>query len=263
MERWLLTYADMITLLLALFIVLFSVSTINAKKFEALALGLRETFNPNPGVLPSSNGILNNASLVPTAGMKQMNRKQNVAPPEPVGSVSGATPAQASRSPQPGTKAQTGQQPLQQIQQQIQNALSAKGLSGVVSQSVETRGLVVRVLADRVFYNVDRADLGPVGDEVVDTIATVLATDTNDVRVEGYTDSQAITGGPYTSNMALSAARAVNVVERLIKVDGIEEARLAAIGYGPNDPVAPNTSAANMALNRRIDVTILAPGQTI
>jgi flagellar motor protein MotB len=67
-ERWLLTYADMITLLLALFIVLFAVSTINSKKFLALALGLREAFNPSPGLLPSSNGVLANASLVPTAG---------------------------------------------------------------------------------------------------------------------------------------------------------------------------------------------------
>src|SRR5271166_3218165 len=70
-ERWLLTYADMITLLLALFIVLFSVSTINQKKFEALALGLKQTFDPKPGVLPSSNGLLSNASLTPTAGNAQ------------------------------------------------------------------------------------------------------------------------------------------------------------------------------------------------
>src|SRR5580700_10665286 len=67
-ERWLLTYADMITLLLALFIVLFAISTISQKKFLALALGLRQTFNPNPGVLTGGNGVLNNASVAPTAG---------------------------------------------------------------------------------------------------------------------------------------------------------------------------------------------------
>ena len=64
-ERWLLTYSDMITLLLALFIVLFAASSINSKKFIALATGFRQAFNPNPGILSASNGLLANASLAP------------------------------------------------------------------------------------------------------------------------------------------------------------------------------------------------------
>src|ERR1700683_1825398 len=80
-ERWLLTYADMITLLLALFIVLFAVSTINTKKFEALALGLQKSFSPNPGVLPSSNGVEQYDSLPPTAGPRQIQQTPSIATP--------------------------------------------------------------------------------------------------------------------------------------------------------------------------------------
>src|ERR1700684_3558153 len=80
-ERWLLTYADMITLLLALFIVLFAVSTINTKKFEALALGLQKSFSPNPGVLPSSNGVEQYDSLTPTAGPRQVQQTPSIATP--------------------------------------------------------------------------------------------------------------------------------------------------------------------------------------
>src|SRR5271170_2172143 len=80
-ERWLLTYADMITLLLALFIVLFAVSTINSKKFEALALGFKQSFSPNPGVLPSSNGVEQYDSLTPTAGPRQVQQTPTVTTP--------------------------------------------------------------------------------------------------------------------------------------------------------------------------------------
>jgi chemotaxis protein MotB len=248
MERWLLTYSDMITLLLALFIVLFAVSTINQKKFEALALGLRETFNPNPGLLPSSNGLLQNASLVPTAGSQVASQTQ---------------PAPSSPAPPASSTAQAspGQQPLSTIAQQIQRALAAKGLSGLATETISTQGLVVQILSDKVFYAIDSASLGPVGDRVVDTIASVLRTDTNAVDVEGFTDDEPIIGGPYTTNTELSAMRAVNVVVRLYKVDGINHNRLAAMGFGSTHPVVPNTTPANMARNRRVDIVILGPGQ--
>jgi chemotaxis protein MotB len=254
MERWLLTYADMITLLLALFIVLFAVSSINSKKFLALALGLHKTFDPNPGVLSSGTGLLNQPSLTPAAGPQQEEPKPNINPLHAFSSSSTTT----TTTPQGGSH---GAASLAAIAAQLNKALGAKGIASLAVTTVTQRELIVQILADKVFFATDSASIGLVGDDVVDTIAGVLRTDTNAVIVEGYTDNQPVLGGPYYSNMELSATRAVNIVQRLSAVDGLNQNRLAAIGYGQSHPAQPNDTPAHMAENRRIDVVILGPGQ--
>jgi chemotaxis protein MotB len=249
-ERWLLTYADMITLLLALFIVLFAVSTINTKKFEALALGFKQSFSPNPGVLPSSNGVEQYDSLTPTAGPRQVQQTPSISSPS----------KQAATTSAPQSVSGSVEKQLTSVDQKIVKAITAKGLAAGVSTSVQTRGLVVQVLTNQVFFTSDSAELGPQGASVVDTIATVLKTTSNGIDVEGYTDDQAITGGPYATNEELSAVRAASVVSRLTDHDGLDPDRLAATGFGASDPVAPNDTPADRALNRRIDFVILAPG---
>jgi len=251
-ERWLLTYADMITLLLALFIVLFAVSSINSKKFLALALGLKSTFDPKPGILPSGSGLLQEASLTKTVG-SQLDQKLPTVSPLETGSTTTTTLP-------PGTGGLKGAQSLATIQQQIQSALAAKGLAKAATTSVQKRGLVVTVLDDEVFFATDSASIGPLGVSVIDTIAGVLSTDTNNVVVEGYTDNQPILGGPFSSNLELSAVRAVNVAQELTMTNGIDPSRVAAMGYGETHPAAPNDTPADQAKNRRIDVVVLAPG---
>ena len=265
-ERWLLTYADMITLLLALFIVLFAISTINQKKFLALALGLKESFDPKPGVLQSGSGVLNNASLAQTAGS---NFKITGLPATTTTTVPGASPqvgaatassdTVSSDTVSSGTESSRAQSnaALKKLEAEIQQVLTARGLNANVSLQLETRGLVVQILADKVFFATGSADLGPKGTQVVDAVASVLKTDTFNVDVEGYTDNQPLVGGPYGSNEELSAVRAVNVVLRLEKTDGINPDRLSATGYGSSRPVVPNNSPENMAQNRRIDVVVL------
>ena len=250
-ERWLLTYADMITLLLALFIVLFAVSTINTKKFEALALGFKQSFSPNPGALPSSNGVLQYDSLTPTAGPRQVQQHPSIATP---------LKQQVTSSPPPPSLSASAEAQLSSVDQQITKALQAKGVQSSVTASLQTRGLVVQVLTDKVFFATDSADLESQGDVVVDTIATVLRTTSNDIDVEGYTDNEPITGGPYTSNEELSAVRAASVVTRLIQQDGLDPDRLVATGFGETHAAAPNDTPADRALNRRIDFVILASG---
>ena len=97
---------------------------------------------------------------------------------------------------------------------------------------------------------------------MVDTIASVLAANTNNAAIQGYTDDQAIYGGPYATNWELSAERAVHVVERLTSVDNINPDRLEVVGFGQTRPAVPNSSPQNMAENRRVDVVILAPGES-
>ncbi len=239
-ERWLLTYADMITLLLALFVVLFAMSTINLQKFVEFKTGLIHSFSNNSinAILKGNTGLLQNTSLVSHPGVTP-------GPPYPQIQISASNAI-----PSPIVSES-------QLTQQIQQAINQQGLQNSVQVVQTTQGVVVRILTDQAFFASDSAQLGATGNRIVDTIGQILAPLPNQVVVQGYTDNQPIIGGPYSSNFELSAVRAVNVVERLSTVDKINPVRLAATGYGSTRPIVPNSSPANMAQNRRIDVVIL------
>ena len=230
-ERWLLTYADMITLLLALFIVLFALSTIDKKKYEEFRTGVVQTFAPRTSPISGGTGLLQQNSLVTHAGTTHATLPVN---------------------------------PLQNLEQRLQTALSQAGLSQNAVVTVEQRGVVVKMLTDKVFFATYSADLGPVGDRVVDVLGQVAASVPNQVQVEGYTDNQPITGdGPYRTNFDLSAARAMTVVDRLTSADGLAPARVSGIGYGDTRPIAPNDSAVHQAANRRVDVVLLGANPSV
>ncbi|HET6873783.1 MAG TPA: flagellar motor protein MotB [Acidimicrobiales bacterium] len=232
MERWLLTYADMITLLLALFIVLFAMSTIDIKKYEAFKTGVAQAFAPRMTPIKGGTGLLSQNSLT---------ARPSLSPPLP------SPPAN----------------PLTALEQRIQAALAQAGLSQDAVISLDARGLVVRMLTDKVFFATYSAALGSVGQKVVDTVGGVVATVPNAVEVEGYTDNQPIIGdGPYRTNWDLSAARAMMVVDRLAQADRIDTSRLSGTGYGDTKPIQPNDTPAHQAANRRVDVVILSSNKT-
>jgi chemotaxis protein MotB len=223
-ERWLLTYADMITLLLALFIVLFALSTIDKKKYQEFKTGVVQTFSSHTEPIPGGTGLLQQTSLVT----------------------------------HPVTTKSTVPTPLVNLEQRIQAALAQAGVSQDATVTLDQRGVVVRLLTDKVFFATYSADLGPVGDRVVDVVGHVVSTMTDAVQVEGYTDNQPITGsGPYKTNFELSAGRAMTVVDRLAAQDGVAPARLSGIGFGDTRPIVPNDSPAHQAANRRVDVVLL------
>ncbi|MDA8117257.1 MAG: OmpA family protein [Actinomycetota bacterium] len=238
-ERWLLTYSDMITLLLALFVVLFSMSSINLKKYLEFKTGIVQSFasDSQHSILPKSSGLLPQVSLFarPTAMLGPSLASL-------VRSASAPNSAEASST----------------LASQIRAALASHGVAASAQVFVTSRGVVVRILSDHVFFATDSASLEASGNAVVDAVASVIAPLPNDISIEGYTDNQPIVGGPYSSNFELSAMRAVDVLLRLEKVDGISANRLSATGYGETHPVVPNTTPANMAENRRVDIVILS-----
>lgn len=218
----------MITLLLALFIILFAISSINGKKFIEFETGLTQSFTnqsehpkSSTSLLPDESGLEShpNLSTTPTSN-------------------------------------------LSEIYQKITQDLKAAGLSQDTSVTVQKQGVVVQMFTSLAYFANDRATLEPLGDEVIDTIGSVLATVSNHVEVQGYTDNVPITGGPYVSNWELSGARASAAVVRLISHDGITPARLSAMGFGTTHPIASNATTAGRAENRRIDIVILTPKVT-
>ncbi len=247
MGRWLLTYSDMITLLLALFIILFAISTINGKKFLAFKMGITQSFNNvvqqtnHDGLLPTESALSARSAIT--------------------------TSASAALAKNPAATTNTAHSDLTKIQSELSQHLAAAGLSSATNVLRTTQGVVVEIFADKAYFATDNATLQPTGDKVIDTIGEVLRTVTNHVEVQGYTDNVPITGGPYVSNWELSGARAAAAVVRLETVDRITANRLSAVGFGTTHPVASNTTSAGRAENRRIDVVVLAttvpaPGAT-
>jgi chemotaxis protein MotB len=227
-ERWLLTYADMITLLLVLFIVLFALSKINQAKYRQFQQSI---------------------SHVKLVGTSVVHGKTSV----------------ASKGPAPLSAAATTAR-LRQIEQALTHALQAKGLLGDVTITIDSSGLVEGLVADSTFFVTDSAQLSPLGEAIVDTSGRVLDSYPNNVDVAGYTDDQQITGGPFANNWALSAARSSTVVERLTTIDAVNPERVVAIGYGQYHPVVPNTSPAAQAENRRVNIVVSrqsTPGSSV
>ena len=228
-ERWLLTYADMITLLLVLFIVLFAIATVNQAKYQEFKQSV-------------SQALL---SHVPHGST---NLKTTTS------SASQANSSQSSASTQSSAATQSTQ--LAQIQQQLESALSSQGLLGDVKVSMQSAGLVLGLVTDSTFFGTDSADLTQIGRQIVDTASSVVKKYPNAIQVAGYTDNEPITGGPYASNWALSAARATTVVVRMTKTDGVNPSQVALIGYGQYHPLVPNSSPSAQAQNRRVNIVV-------
>lgn len=219
-ERWLLTYADMITLLLVLFIVLFALSRIDQAKYQAF----KESVTKDKDV----SGL---AAQGPATAQGSHSATQAMAPTNP--------PSQ-----------------LHKIEIALSKALEKQGLLGDVTLAINSTGLVEGLVADSTFFVTDSAALSPIGEQIVDTSGHVLRGYTNDVEVAGYTDNEPIRGGVYADNWALSAGRSATVVQRLATVDDVNPAHLVALGYGQYHPAKSNTTATGRAENRRVDIVV-------
>jgi len=253
-ERWLITYADMITLLMVLFVVLFSIGQVDLAKFQALKHSLSNSLGgpakPNP-VVTGGAGVLTAGSQI------------SGAVPEGTGSLGSPVPSNQALIALVQQKAAAEQATLNQAEKQIEQALTGKGLQDAVTFRQEVRGLVVTVVSDNVLYPVGSAVLQPEGRAVLDALAPALAHLPNDISVEGHTDNQPIVGGgEYPTNWELSTARATAVVRYLIDAHGLVASRLAAAGYADTRPIVPNTSASNQGLNRRVEIVVLNQNAT-
>lgn len=213
-DRWLLTYADMITLLVALFIMLYSMSAVNQEKFGAVAQSMRREFQ----ALPEQDGgkVVGTGSIV---------------------------------------------DPVEQQVSRLQQFLQEKGLQSQVRIRREERGLVISLLSDGTLFDLGSADLKPSAKQVLDQVAEALRALPNPVLIEGHTDNLPIRTAQYPSNWELSAARAARVLRYLVQKGGIPAERLIAVGYADTRPLVPNSSPANRAQNRRVDIAVLKTSQ--
>lgn len=224
-ERWLITYADMITLLLALFVVLYALSDTNMRKFVAFAQSLAAAFN--------TEVFTGQRAFTVTSGQE-------------------AAPDVAEFDAGNGILAD-----YRTIQATITDYVIARGLAGQVSVEPVAEGIAIRISSSLLFQR-GRATLAPEAVDVVDRVALTLASLPNAIRIEGHTDPVPPEGTQFRDNWHLSVARALAVLERFL-ADGIRPARLAAAGYGEHRPIASNADEAGRARNRRVDILVLYP----
>jgi len=219
LERWLLTYADLITLLLAFFIMLYVFSKQDTRKYDAMTMQLKAIFSGGTGVVDEG----------------------------------GRT---GSRTIESANEGPSDIEIRRQLEKEIKELVRAEGLRENISVITDERGIVIRIM-DKAFYDTGKADLKENARATLDRIAPVIKGIPNEIRIEGHTDNVPISTYEFKSNWELSVRRATEVVKYLIESGGIFPDRISAAGYAEYRPVAENDSEANRALNRRIEIIVL------
>ncbi|MGB2710468.1 MAG: flagellar motor protein MotB, partial [Conexibacter sp.] len=245
-ERWLLTYADMITLLLALFVVLFAISSVNVSKLKTLQQSLRDAFNGK--VVHGGEAILETASSA--AAKTPESAVPRIVPSSP--QIVRPTTADAREA----LAARREEEDLQRLKRMLDAYAASHGYKDRVETVVTRRGLVVRLLTDRVLFDSGLADIKPQGLPLLGEVGTLLAVDRrHPVLVEGHTDDVPIATSRFASNWELSTARSTQVVRFLIG-RGVPAKRFGAAGYADLHPLASNATSTGRARNRRVEVVL-------
>jgi len=251
-DRWLVSYADFITLLFASFVVLFSSSQVDKRKVGKLAAAIQGAFQ-NLGIsqagdypLPVVKANLRPAATGPTIedGRGTANCSQSPAAFDtPAGTL-------------PPARAQ-----LIALQKQLEDTLKPQVQRQEVELKAQREGLVVS-LREVGFFESGSAEMRPSSEAAVRRIAEALAAQENNIRIEGHTDNIPIHNARFASNWELSAARATEMTRVLITRYNFPPSRLAAAGYAEFHPAATNSTVEGRATNRRVDIVILptAPG---
>lgn len=233
LDRWLISYADFITLLFAFFVVMYAISSVNEGKYRVFSVALNSAFKtsstnqPEAVILPMNEQEALLKSLVDrrNARMAEQLRKQN--------------------------------EQMQEMARNLNQVMSGLVKNGQVSVSQSNRGVVLDINASALFEP-GEADIQPGASRTLAAVAQILVPGQQAIEVEGHTDDVPIYTPQFPSNWELSAARASSVVRLFIEQDVAAE-RLVAAGRASYKPIASNDTAEGRARNRRVTVTILAP----
>jgi chemotaxis protein MotB len=256
-ERWLVSYADMVTLLMCLFIVLFAMSQVDQAKFAALSAGLSASFgapiNAMPGTTPEGSVLDALPSAVDIAAGIAPGDKAEQSEVD-----AAAAQAAAERAQRVAAEASAAYDELAAARDEIDAALKAAGFDGAARYEIDERGLVVHIVADAVLFDAEEAVLRPEGRQILDAVAPSLIELPNVLRIEGHANHLPVTaGGPWPSNWELSGYRASTVLRHL-GGDGVPEPRMSATGYSSTRPLVPETDRNALTVNRRVDIVVLS-----
>ena len=238
-ERWLVSYADFITLLFAFFVVMFASSQVDKRKVSDLAAAIQVAFQKLAIFTPSSSQV----NLLNTTAAFSNSKVLNDAVHNRESSLAGPDES----LPDPG-----------QIRDELERALANELQKKQVSLRLTHEGLVIS-LQEIGFYDSGSATLKPESLQTVAKIAELLGSRREFIRVEGHTDNVPIHNAAFKSNWDLSTSRATGMIDLMINHYGFQPQRLSAAGYAEYHPVASNSSPETRGQNRRVDIVILNP----
>ncbi len=250
-ERWLLTYADMITLLMTLFMVLFAISSVNVTKFELLSKSLSEAI---------SGKIVQGGPNLQESGATDAAQQSSPEPPIPAiqpafkSESSSGSPAQTAGDK---TAAQREEEDFKELKSRIDEYARDHGLESVLQTTVARRGLVIRLLTDKVLFASGEAQLQQGSTRLLDKLADLLASEVrHPIVVEGHTDDRPISSAQFPTNWELSTARSTQVVRFFIG-HGVGPSRLQAAGVAAERPVSSNSTERGRSRNRRVEIVLV------
>jgi chemotaxis protein MotB len=234
-ERWLVSYADFITLLFAFFVVMYAISSVNEGKYRVMSDSLINAFREVRTTDKAVNMGAKNPAILPGTG-------------QPIGHTV-MQPAALNKEQQQATEN------MKKVAKNVLDAMQPLNQNGKVRVTQSPRGITVEINASLLFNSGD-AVLHADSKEALAAVAKVLAGVDNPIQVEGHSDNVPINSPAYPSNWELSSARAGSVV-RLFAELGVPTTRMVAIGYADNQPLDTNATAEGRARNRRVNVLIL------
>ncbi|MFT4145906.1 MAG: OmpA family protein [Mobilitalea sp.] len=259
-ERWLLTYSDLITLLMILFVLLYAISNVDQQKYEQLsdslnqALGENSVLKGGASVLPGDGGATINidTSTGPGSSGGEDPLQGGITTPEPT-IEAGDESTQADGIP----KSLVTKEDMKSFQEFIDEILDEMNMGVSVGTSMEERGLIITFKND-VFFDSGKDTLTEDMKNSLEKIARLLNKVDNSIVIEGHTDNVPIgLGSRFSSNWQLSAARAANVAQYLAEKGLVDGIRMSAVGYGEYRPVETNDTSSGRSKNRRVDIIIL------
>ncbi|WP_435768379.1 OmpA/MotB family protein [Nocardioides sp. SYSU DS0651] len=263
-ERWLVSYADMITVLMALFIVLYAMSQVDETKYEQLKEGLAVGFGREQSILngadpvSSAKGVDDPGETTNKVILQEVPEGQRQVVEQIV-----AETERLRRDRQYG-EAEEEVERLLRVWKRIDRQLREQGLRDDVRATIDERGLVVSLVSQHVVFLPDVAELTARGRRVVDTLAPVLQDLTEPVELDGHTNQEKVKPKYFPTDWELSLARAAHVLRRLEEVHGLPAKRLRATGFGHTKPLVDPDLKGSQRINKRVDIVVLsqAPAET-
>jgi chemotaxis protein MotB len=246
-ERWIISYADFTTLLLATFVVMYAVSNVNSSKFQQMSEAFSTAFIGKE-VKSESSGLAA-AHKAPFENM-----------PSPVHTPIITRETQIKNLP-PALRQQVEHQAekLNEAYEKLKTLLAGMISKGEVRVSLQSVGVVVDINAV-VLFDSAQVDLTSGAVSLIEEVANILKGLNYPIQINGFTDNAPIHTAQFSSNWDLSAARAMSVVKRFVE-DGIDPTLLVGAGYGEYHPVATNGTAEGKAMNRRVSIVVVSRGQ--
>ncbi|MFD0680835.1 MULTISPECIES: flagellar motor protein MotB [unclassified Paenibacillus] len=239
-ERWLITYADLITLLLIFFVIMYAMSKIDTEKYQILSQALNFEYKKADSVLPQGQGVLGRVS---TAKANEGDKSENA--------------EKEKKEREEKEQKQTREKQLENLLEQIQQYIQQQSLQAQVFAANTPKGISV-TLNDLFLFDLGKADLKKEAFPILNQLATMFPNLNTTISIEGHTDNLPLaTGSLYKDNWGLSNERSLSVLRYFINNSGLDPKKFISTGYADTRPVVGNDTPENRAKNRRVEIVVL------